>query len=383
MQYLRSELKLKIWDFEVILFYFLVIILISSIGGINTQASFVWLLRMLFSFVIYLVFSRLMLGKKEIRVILYAILTTIVVNSLVALLQLTTGGLIGLLFENIRSITPPETLYFQGLEYFRVVGLLSHPNILSGYLALLAPITLIGWFNKNIYIRIVSKLATFACIILPIFALSRWGLITATFAITTTLAIFIKTRQISFGELLKMARIGAIVLIILFAVIFSNQNIVKRFSSVSPEDRSLSARLELLSQSMFMIKENPLFGIGGGNFPVYLINYDFTESHVAQRLPGSVHSFYPLLTTEIGLAGLLVLFTFIVSFVKFYFMKFRYLKGERRLIATSLLVVYSTFFFHGIWEVGSLNERQGFIFWLFLGLLVNILSQKRREKIYQ
>lgn len=368
---------LKFHSFELLLAGFFLMAELSVITSYNMDSSFVWLLKILFGFAVYFIFSRLTLTKKDFQSVLYAFLTIVFINALVALLQFARGGLINIPFENIRIFIPSQGLYFQGTDYFRVVGLLSHPNKLSIYLAMLIPIMIVLWFHANKKVRILSKVAFLSCVLIPFLALSRWGLAITVFATLTTFIFFNKLLNIPFHKIAGITKIIAVTGLAISVIILSNRIIAIRFSQFSPEDESLSVRLELFSQSLYIIKNYPLLGIGGGNFSTFLINYDVTQSNVSRRFPAPVHSFYLLLINELGIPAFFILAGSLVVFARFFFRKFSSLVKREKIIALALFISLAVFFFNNIWSLNSFDSRGGFLFFLILGLLVNILTSNQ------
>lgn len=386
VQQISSKSRIKFSTFELLFFCFLIVAEISAVAAFDIQASLVWLMKIIFGLAIYTVFSRLRLNMEQVRVILYAFLATILFNVILAIFQVISGRLVGLPFENIRTIISPQKLSsFQGTDYFRAVGLFSQPKQLSSYLALLLPISVALTFFSRGKIRIFAYFAAAGCLMVSILALARWTLITNLFSLVLA---FILLKH--YGFLSQVSRKLKIYILTLFSLIVfvfllsGRQTIFDRFSYFSFEDKSLLARLELIEQSLEVVRQNPILGIGPGNFSGYLINYDFTESNVSRRFPAPVHSFYLLTASEVGMVSLFIILVAMVAAVKFFLDRVRSLQVDNKLIAIGLFLAFVTFFFNGLWDLRSFENRIGFLFWLLLGLLMNILNRRHiRERSLQ
>lgn len=378
----KNLTTLKIRSFEIFLLLFLIITEISAVLGINVQASAIWLLKLIYGLTIYLIFSRLSLNKTQIRIIIYAFVFVIFMESFLSIMQYIKGGLLGLPIESISRyesanqnvLNPIQETYF-----FRAIGTFSGSNILTSFLALLIPVITALLFSKNRKNAYLFYTTFVLCLITAFLSFSRWSTVTVFFAIIFTIFLIKKYKKIksfSYFSLTKTNKIAILVLIFVVMVIFSSQYIQNRFLNFSLNDKSLSVRMDLIAQAIYTIKDNALFGVGGGNFVTFFINHDYTVNDVSQRFLADVHSFYLLLTSETGIAGLLAFLLAMLMTIKFFFQKIKYLNQEKRLIATGFLGSFFTFFFSGLWVMRTFEDRVSFLFWLILGLLVNVLSRK-------
>lgn len=379
--YLRTKFKIR--QFEIFLLFFLIISEFSIVAGINLNASLVWLLKLIYGLTIYLVFSRLFLNTKQLMLIWYTFLATIFLEGIIIMGQFLKGGFIGLPIEGIERAMQYGSFYsLQGTSHFRVTGTFSHPNLLTLYLALLLPITIAFRFSKNNYLKIMAFIAITICIASTIFTLSRWGFLTILFAFIFNFILLVKLTKFPFKDILKTLKLDICVFLVLGIALLSTQIGTERFFRLSFEDKNLFIRLELISQARYMIQQNPLLGVGGGNFLTYFINFDFTDSLVSQRFLAPVHNFYLLLMTEIGIPSFFFLMLAIAYLAMFFLKTLKNLPIERQFITIGLFTSFVTFFFSGLWGLRSFEDRAGFLCFLLLGVLVNILSQ-RKTYVYQ
>lgn len=372
----RNIRSLKPYTFEIFLFIFFIIAEISAIFGTNIQVSAIWLLKLTYGLFIYLIFSRLHLNKKQIRMIPYSFMLVIFIETLLSFMQYIKGGLLRLPIESISRF---ESTHLNVAGPFRVVGTFSGLNNLASYLALLIPIIVALLLSKNANKAYIYYAALVSCLTATFLSLSRWGAATIFFAIAFT-AFFIKKyeriKPFSYFSLKKITKIGILVLVLVAVVIFSNPNIQNRFLNFSLNDKSLSIRVELVTQALNTIKDNAWLGVGGGNFVTYFANYDFTDNDVSQTFLAGVHNFYLLLASENGIAALLVFLFAMFMVIKFFFRKIRYLDHENKIITIGFFSAVITFFFNNLWVMRTFEDRISFLFWLILGLLINLLSRK-------
>ncbi len=376
--------KLFILKFEIFLILFLIFAEISAIMGIDIAASLIWLLKLLFGFSIYFLFSRLKLSGKHLKLILYAFVTMTIVEVLLAGAQFIRGGLIGVPLESTdrfiaaqQNVASPIASNF----YFRAVGTLSDPNNLSVFLALLLPISIVAIFDKKTKWKAIFYAAVVLSLATSLLTFSRWGMVTNLFAFSLILFLVKKFIDSPFGVIPTRAKVFLpVFLLIIGAACFVNQFISNRFLQFTASDASLTTREELINQALGMIQENPLVGIGGGNFIRYFTNYDFTSTNISQRFLAPVHNFVLLLITENGFGAPLVLLLAVIGIMQLFFSRIKQLPLENKLLALALFACVVTFFFNGLWALRSFEDRIGFLFFLILGILVNILTGGNYEK---
>lgn len=373
----------KLYPFEIFLFIFLIIAEISAIFGINIQVSAIWLLKLIYGLTIYLIFSRLSLNQKQVKIIIYAFVTVIFIETLLSSMQYVKGGLLGLPIESVRryeSANQDVSDPIQGNFFFRAIGTFSHPNILTNYLALLIPVITVLLLNRSVYkTNYIFDIAFISCLITSFLSFSRWGTATVIFAIVLTVFIikrYEKIKSFSYFSLNKISKIAILIFTLVIIGIFSNQNVQNRFLNFSLNDGSLTVRIQLIIQALSTIKDNALLGVGGGNFVTYFANYDFTKNQVSQKFLAGVHNFYLLLASETGIIGLTAFLFAMITVARVFFQKIKYLNYENKILAIGLFSSFVTYFFNGLWVMRTFEDRVGFLFWLILGLLVNLLSRK-------
>ncbi len=382
-QYNLSHQKIRLFFFELVLLFFLIISEISILNGVDLDASSVWLLKFILSLSVYFVFSRLNLNRQAISFIVVGLLGTIFLEGIISFFQFIYGGVIGIPLESVDRLNYAHQAVNRPIQYasFRVVGTLSHPNYLTNYLALLLPIAVLSFLSPNKWYRTGGHLAFFACIFTSLIALSRWGLVSCIFAYATTIFLLWRYGVISIRKIFEEIKIDFLAIVLIFSVMVISGFGTNRFLSFSLEDNSLLTREELVDQSVQIIRSNPLLGVGGGGFLYYFANYDFTESDTSTKFLAAVHNFQLLIATEQGLTGLLIVSVFSVTSFFFILHFIRFVPEEKKQLSLVLFASYITFFFNSLMTMRSFGDRVGILFFLMLGLLINILSKSRSSKV--
>jgi hypothetical protein len=302
-------------------------------------------------------------------------LTILGFESILALGQYIRQGPLGLSLETTTNIFDPQKLYLniQSTSVFRPVGTLYQPNVLSFVLAFVLPFSLVFIFLKNTVLKSLAYLAIITGLAISIITLSRWGTITFLFSLLMffVFCFLFKLGKLPFKNLL---RAGVVILIFILVVFTSKPDYFTRFSTLSPDERSLVSRLELVTQALHVFRETKL-GTGGGTFPAFLVNYDFTPLQISQYFPDPVHNFALLVISE---SGVFVFLIFLVMILYLVVSIFDYNRKTQKvdflfkIFSVAVLTSTLTYMFNGLWEIRSLDERLIVIFWMNIGIYFSI-----------
>jgi len=189
------------------------------------------------------------------------------------------------------NISASASFSYNGLRWLRAYGLTFHPNVLGGFLGvgLFLGLAMLSrrWFTPLLWLIGIGMLTTlsrsagiFCVLLLPVAA--GW-LIRKEPALR---------RQV-FITLSGALGVGIIIIIALWGVFLRRANPL----STNAEITSLSGRGELIRLALKAIADNPVTGIGAGNFPLYISR----SGSPVQRHP--VHNIPLLLAAEIGILG--------------------------------------------------------------------------------
>jgi len=182
-------------------------------------------------------------------------------------------------------------LWLEGSAWLRAYGMTFHPNVLGGFLAVGLALGLSEvktWPGRILWWVMLAGL-------LVTFSRSAW---LAAGLTVLPLAVWLYRQQPDLRKSLRItlgaaAGAGLIGGAALMAPILNRFNVFSSFS----EYTSISARGELMTLALQSIRQNPLTGIGAGNFPLLALQ---SNVHDAAH---SVHNVALLLGAEIGLVG--------------------------------------------------------------------------------
>jgi len=376
-QYKKKPVTLPFLRIEILLLFFLAAAEISTIFSFNIHNSAVWLIKLLRGLVVYYIFSRLLLERKHIMHIVYAFMFILLFEGVLAGLQFLQGGLLGLPIESQSKIADVRQvlLPISGTSYFRIMGTLPSPSGLANYICLLLPITITYAFSRSLMLRRISYITIVVSFATLILTLSRWGAIAS--VLTFLLTILLMRRYMSV-RLKNLLRAYIFILIPFLILLWLNPVIKERFLEFSLNDASLNVRIPLAIESLYILQNNPILGVGGNNFVHYLVNYDVTEALVSETFPAPVHNFYLLLANETGLLGLMIFSLIFFEVVKNFLKRIRNMENEEKRMAIALFASLVSFLLYGLWEQRTINDHMAILFWMELGILVNLMYFRNR-----
>ena len=275
---------------------FLIILTLSSILSLDKHSTTIGIFKILnFGLVIYIVFS-LVRDVKQVRRILFFIITISVLLSLYSLCK----GIIG---NNLVG---------------RIYGNFPNSNLFAGFLACVLILTInILIYNKEIK-KTLRILLVFSCIIIFIsFILtgSRGGFLS--FFIGLIISVLIYMRSLN-NKRVWLVYLSLFAICILIFFIIGNP-MKERITSAGRVDKLAYKRLEIWKSTLQMIKCNPVFGTGIGTYGDIYNKYAFPiEGSVARygRYTRFAHNEYLHITAEVGIFALLAFLWFIFSILK-------------------------------------------------------------------
>jgi len=267
-----------------------------------------------FSFIAFYTFYNFRKFKKNFYI---PFLAGLLFESSLAVLQvLNQGSLNGIFYFLGERFFTPETpnianASISGQLILRPYGTFSHPNVLAAYIVFstifVLPALRMRKKKTNILILLSFVLSEAALVL----TLSRASLILYSVLIPLVSFLLIKNK--------KLLKEGIFIFItslvpLLTIFIFYNQRILELFGE------SLSKRIDLIKAAFFMISDNPLFGVGIGNFlPEVIKHYRplvFFDIHYRPLVffdIQPVHNIYILIASEIGMIGLFFFLSFMFA----------------------------------------------------------------------
>ena len=182
----------------------------------------------------------------------------------------------------------------------------------------------------------------------------------------------------------KRLIIAAVLLAVIFTSFYSSDAIVSRFDRIMSyqDDSSITTRLKMWQTSLDLIRENPLLGIGAGNFNPTALRY---VEEVREESPWSSHHLHPHnLYLQIPLEqGILSLIIFLILVGKSYYIALKnYLfypeKSWPFFAALAFMAMLTAILGHSFFDFPLNRTFNGFP--LILLAVMNLLYFERRQR---
>lgn len=274
---------------------------------------------------------------------------------------------------------------------YAVRGLMAHKNQFSDYMMLLLPFLIYGAirFEKALKAGFITLIVLILFLIILLQTRSVWvGIIISTLACVALLLIF-------YRQFLLPKKIRNIVAVVSLAFILTITGIIafggrqdynsylSRLRSIaSPQAGNNSYRLKVWGATIEMIKDNPLAGVGAGNWQLevskYLPDLNFVQKEMNWGRP---HNDYLWVLSEKGVFGIvLYVLIFIISFIY----SFRIILGENDVklkiitlltmggLISYMVVSFFTFTYERI-------DHQVYLA-IFIAAIASIYQQQKPEK---
>ncbi|MFC1647130.1 O-antigen ligase family protein [Patescibacteria group bacterium] len=256
-------------------------------------------------------------SKPKLEKIGIVLMVPLIYSSLISIAQFsfqkTIGGPLWLLGERTFSLVTPgiskiETCWLFSKwckEVMRSYATFSHPNALGGFIATLLPIV---FFLQKKYIsrKLILKAKILKAIIFYFLILLIYISLVFTFSRSAIFIGFMYSLWLVLKNINISKKYQYIITILVSVIIFS------QFTKISLNEESVVARVALNKSSVSIFSENPLLGVGNGNFLVALPKFIFSrEINFLQP----VHNVYLLLLSELGVFGVLVIGYFVYKII--------------------------------------------------------------------
>ncbi len=266
-------------------------------------------------------------------------------------LQKTVGGALFLLGERTFTATTPGIATFTmfGRELLRPYSVFPHPNALAGFLG-------VGFFlllfclskeSKTSFYYRLSLVLTFLTLILS-FSHGAW----ISFALVGLVLVFVKGNKNMFRRLY----ISTVVVVIVTSLLLPAAS-DKLLSSLDYGEE-VNHRLHLTKVSGSLIAEDPILGVGEGNYILELVeNADFPKFSWWLQ---PVHNIFLLVFSETGFIGLGLFVLLLLAIIN------KAILREKKILLAAFLFVIFTGFFDHYWI--TLQQTQA-LFVVLLGLI--------------
>ncbi|MEY8304013.1 O-antigen ligase family protein [Anaerosalibacter bizertensis] len=251
----------------------------------------------------------------------------------------------------------------------RVFSVFGNPNILAEYLVMITPISVaMFWSSKKMYKKFIFLITSLILVASLVLTFSRGGWLG--FAIGMLIFIFLVEKRL----LLLLIPVA------LIAVNFLPSSIVNRITSIKNlSDSSNSYRIRLWKITLELIRDNLPIGVGFGHLPFKKIFETYTRAMPTYHS----HNTYLQVMAEMGIIGIVVLFTFIIVFYKYSIKEL--IKEEDKWVKTMTAGIISglgAIFVHGVVENIFYMPKIITTFWILVSfILVLIRIPKNPEEI--
>jgi O-antigen ligase/tetratricopeptide (TPR) repeat protein len=284
---------------------------------------------------------------------------------------------------------------------YRVMGVMGNVNYFAEYLVGIIPAG-IGWLlatdktRKRWMIFTGISIMTI-CLILTFTRSAYLGFAVALVFIVLFFPLLQRRNVIKLNQkILLIALIISLLAIIIF--IFPNpankpgtfiHTIKNRLSLETLQEELYSGRRRTIwSFTAMMIQDQPLVGSGLGTFPYLSLDYqaqffqlDNNRDIFSHGYAKHVHNEYLQLGAELGLVGLALFIAIIIAFFSYGIKGLRRMKDRQKsaivigLMAAMVAILFDSFFGFPFHLPATLA-----IFWLYLGMTVNIIRQEKIDK---
>lgn len=280
-------------------------------------------------------------------------------------------------FEIIRVFfSAGNILDFLVLMRMKVAGMFQNANS-AGFMFMLSTpfwIALLLWHKKRI-IRLWSAIIAF--IMLAGLALTG--------ARASIVGVFVSFFFFALWKRKLKYYIGALVVIVV--IIFSTPQIQELFSAAARVDRGLTSRDVIWKNAFDIIKKNPIFGVGLGNFMHSYSPYLSTawDKGFIQDIPHA-HNYIISKTADMGIFGLIwAVFLYILP-VKIGFKLLKMVNSNRdKMILYAILATFFAMFSQSLFETGGLLAEARFTpdvyYWIMFAALIKARAVLDRGKV--
>jgi len=265
-----------------------------------------------------------------------------------------------------------ELDFSSGSGRHRLTGPFANPNAYAQVMIVIVPLALDRlWHERDKFLRILAGWAVIVSVLSIALTYSRNGFLTLVF----TLGFLVMMTRPSVAPLIITVALGIGLLNFLPASYLDRIGSLLQFSSVSSEqisDGSFRGRVSENTAAWMMFRDNPIFGIGLNNFPVYYQDYSRQIGLDVRRETREPASFYLELLSEGGLVGTSLFLYMVIWVFKGLIRAKTQLESLRMFqemhIVTALIVGLGGYMFFYI----SKNSAYSNVFWVLIGLALSI-----------
>ena len=357
--FFRREIHLTYDSSHAMVYLWMVLLLVATLTSSLVQGSLRDLAIHTGGFLLFLSMVSLVESKRDVYILLFALVAGMGILSLYGASQIFTGAELSKDWVDVEN-NPNVRV--------RVYSLFGNPNVFAEYLVMVLPLALgLMWSAKKDKTKIFyGGIFLLACISL-FFTLSRGGLLG--FIAGLALFFFLVKKRLF---LLGIPGLAALVYL-------APQGFINRIQSIrNLQDTSTVYRLTIWKSSLDIIKDHP-WGLGLGHLPFKAMYENYNQIYPTFH----AHNTYLELTAEMSLFGLLV---FLVFMTVVFFQAHTYLikSNDRqiRILGAAALAGLFGIFVHGIFENIFYLTKITLTVWLLIAIIYSLIKVERKEEAY-
>lgn len=278
---------------------------------------------------------------------------------------------------------------YSGVNYSRDMGLRAFSgNINITAFSFLLKLPFLLYTISRIRLNFFLKIFVFSSFTFCLFLLGSRGanlVLIIVFTLIVLIHLLFKSKSFVTNKTIAIALMGILVGGISNYLIFRNNkslNIIERSSNLDTD--STQQRIRFYSAAIRSINENPVFGVGMGNWKIHATDYD-KPFMIDYTVPYHVHNDFLELTAELGVIGFILYFGI---FLWIFFLIFQSIKSgdykEQELfflvfIGLISILVYLADSFLNFPFTRPLMQIQNLFFWAIILVILNINFQPNVE----
>ncbi len=172
----------------------------------------------------------------------------------------------------------------------------------------------------------------------------------------------------------KLTAIFLIILLLTGVFIFTNPTLNERFLSIfSLEDRSNLARIHIWEATLEMIKDNPVFGVGAGVYP--LVYSKYVPPHSIKTQTCFSHNLFLQVAAEFGIVGFVI---FMLALCHVLYMAYSLAKTGNTFYQ-GLFAMLIGVLIHQQFDIAIWKMNVGAAFWLFIGIIIGLYRREFQQ----
>ena len=351
-------------------------------GPLRTTA-FNEVVRMAKLLLLALVLINEVVRRRQFEQITVAIALMMIVQSSIALIQYTLGHQLGLTVlgeatdDDIEALSAATLL--TGAFVYRPDGLLGHPNLLAGYLAMNLPIAVAMLLAPvSRHLKWLLGLALLVGQPALVITLSRTGWIE--YAVAFLLVLGMGALHPLSRRLYMPAR-GLVVGLAVLVALALTPVIVQRLNDTDPT--AVEYRLIWLKTAGAMIMDNPVFGVGLNSYVYHQLPYGQYKTPEAMTdfygpLWPAVHNSWVLTWAEQGTLGFLLWVAVHVAVLRVGFQNLRIRDPMMHALSAGLVAGFIAIMIDGLASFFVRTEAPARLYWIAAALMLAV-GYWRRE----